>query len=173
MVNLENAFRANAPASDDEMPTGARNCVVRSVRVQEGVVLLKTPEAQFTFPLKGMEGTPLAGARAVAFYEGGIVRSVWVYDPMPTPFTSKIAKVMSTEGRKVKIKFPSRRETIITISSDQEAPSRDSKILCKFSGEYLVSLTAVALDSGGKIADLVFDEQTRNQLQEMVGREAS
>ena len=173
LVNLENAFRANAPASDDEMPTGARNCVVRSVRVQEGVVLLKTPEAQFTFPLKSMEGTPLAGARAVAFYEGGIVRSVWVYDPLPKPFTSQIARVMSAEGRKIKIRFPSRRETVITLSSEQEAPTRDSQILCKFSGEYLVSLTAITLDNGGKIADLVFDEQTRNQLQDMVGREAS
>lgn len=174
LVNLENAFRASAPAShDDEMPTGARNCVVRSVRVQEGVVLLKTPEAQFTFPLKGMEGTPLTGARAVAFYEGDVVRSVWVYDPLPKPFTSQIARVMSAEGRKIKIRFPSRKETVITLSSDQEAPMRDSQILCKFSGEYLVSLTAIALDNGGKIADLVFDEQTRNQLQDVVGREAS
>jgi hypothetical protein len=174
LVNLENAFRETAPVMhDDEMPSNARNCVVRSVRVQEGVVLLKTPDAQFTFPLKNLEGTPVIGAKAVAFYEGGVARSVWIYDPLPKPFVSQVAKVMSTDGRKIKIKFPSRKESIIGLSSDQTLPARKSQILCEFSGEHLVALTSIATDSGGKIADLVFDEQTRNQLKDVVEREAS
>ena len=174
LLSLENLFRENVQATNSgDMPAGAKNCVVRSVRVQEGAVLLKADETQFTIPLRKLEGTPVAGARAVAFYEGGVARSVWVYDPAPEPFYCQVAQVISVEGRKIKIRFPNRKERIIALLSDQEPPAQGGKILCKFSGAHLVSMTSVEIDNGGKIADLLFEEQTINQLKDVGEREAS
>jgi hypothetical protein len=174
LLDFENFIKSNAtPAYNNEMPTGTRQCVVRSVRVQEGIVLLKAGESQFTFPLKLLDGTPEVGSKALAVYEGGVPRHVWIYSPRPHPFNPKFAQVMSVDSNKVKIKFANRRERIVALSPDQAIPPKGSFILGLFSGDFLVSLTSIELDNGGKIADLVFDEQTKIQIKDSVEQEVS
>lgn len=174
LSSLEVALRNISPAVEgDEMPAGAKTCVVRSVRVQEGVVLLKGSDSQFTFPLKSLEGTPQIGSRAIAFFDGGSARAVHVYDPPPKPFEYHVAQVMSCDGHKIKIKFPTRKEVIISLAAGQPSPSRESQILCRFSEGHLISLTAIAQDLGPRIVDLIFEEQTRNQLKQVLDLEAA
>lgn len=157
----------------DALPANVKRCTVRSVRVQEGVALLKVGETQFSFPLKAIGGTPIIGANGVVFYNSGSPTSVWIYDPIPDPLVSRIARVLSTDGRRVKIKFPSRREMVLTLASYSEVPKKGAQVLGSFSGEYLISLVSVGDETGSQIADLIFDEQTKNQLLDVVSEEVS
>jgi len=171
LAAAQDALRFVPVANNESLPGGIRPCVVRSVRVQEGVVLLKADENQFTVPLKLLGGTPLAGAKALALYEGGNFKAVWVYDPQPTPFEEKLAEVVAVDGRKLKIRFSDRRESIVTIASHQEMPMSGSAILARFSGGYLVAMSVVSRGYEMGIADLVFEQQTKLQLEGMTHEE--
>ena len=158
---------------DNLLPPGIRSCVVRAVRVQEGVVLLKSDDTQFTVPLKSLEGTPTLSARALGFHEGGVIKSVWIFDPKPEPFSSKLAVVVATDGRKIKIKFTDRIEQIVQVSAGEEIPNPGTAILAKYAGVHLISLVGVSSDASLRVADIIFDRQTKMQIEEQFSGEAS
>jgi hypothetical protein len=120
-----------------------------------------------------LDGTPVVGAKAIGFHEGSNPPLVWVYGPPPTPFVERLAVAIAVDGSKVKLRFDDRAERVITLVSHQTIPPRNAKILGRFSGEHLVRLSLVGSDGNTRIADLIFEEQTRRQLDEAIDQEAS
>lgn len=151
---------------DDALPSGVKPCVIRAVRLAEGVVLLKSGDQQFTCALKKLGGVPALNARGLSYYEGGVLKSVLVFDPAPKPFTFQLAEVMAVEGRKIKVRYSDRREGLLTLAADQEIPASGVKIIAKLADGFLVDVVPIAIASDSVISDRIFDEQTKRQLDE-------
>lgn len=173
LAAAESQVQASLQMQDPTVINGLKEYVVRSVRIQEGAVLFKADDTQFSYPLKDVGGTPVVGAKAIGFHGGRNTPAVWVYNPPPTPFIERLATAVAVDGRKVKLRFDSRAERLVTVASDQAIPTRNAKILGRFSGEHLVTLSLVSADGSTRIADLVFEEQTKRQLDETIDQEAS
>jgi hypothetical protein len=167
-LNLaEQALKSSAAETDgDVMPNGIRSCVIRAVRPAEGTVLLKSGEQQFSCPLRRLDGVPSLNARGLAYYEGGVLKSVMIFDPAPAPFEFQLADVMAVEGRKIKVRYSDRREGLLTMAADQAVPGVGVRIIAKLATGFLVDILPVAVAGDSVIADMVFDEQTKRQLHE-------
>ena len=166
LAMAEDALRAvPAISSDNQLPIGVRNCVVRSVRASDGAVTLKSGDSQFSVPLAQLGGLPVLNARATGYFEGGILRAAWVFDPLPQPFAMKLATVMAREGRKLKIKFADRRERLVHVAADRDDVAVGGRVLARFAGEYLVDLSVVHQETGDVLADIIYDEQTKKQIE--------
>lgn len=114
LARAEEAMRAvPVVSSTDQFPVGVRSCVVRAIRPGEGVVLLKSGDQQFSVSLKAVGGIPEINARALSFHEGGVLRSVWVFDPAVRPFKVKLATVLGVDARRVKVRFGDRHGVIL------------------------------------------------------------
>jgi hypothetical protein len=169
----EGQLQSSLQIRESTVISGLKEYVVRSVRVQEGTVLFKADDTQFSHPLKELGGTPVVGAKAIGFHGGRNTPTVWVYNPPPAPFVERLATAVAVDGRKVKLRFDSRAERLVTVATDQVIPPRNAKILGRFSGEHLITLSLVSADGSTRIADVIFEEQTRRQLDEMIDQEAS
>lgn len=173
LAAAESQLQASFQAQERTVVTGLKEYVVRSVRVQEGAILLKADDTQFSYPLKALDGTPVVGAKAIGFHGGSDAPLVWIYSPRPTPFIERLAVAVAVDGRKVKLRFDNRSERVVTLTSHQIIPPRNAKILGRFSGEHLVTLVLVGSESGARICDLLFEEQTKRQLDDVIDQEAS
>ena len=165
LVAAEGALRAvPSAAADHQIPVGVKSCVVRSVRPSEGVVHLKSGETQFSFPLKSLGGLPALNSRALSFHEGGVPKSVWAFDPVPEPFASVLVQIIAIDGRRAKIRFPDRREQVVTMAEFGREVSMGEIAVAVFARDQLIDLRAVGSADGSRQSDVVFDEQTRRQL---------
>jgi hypothetical protein len=154
-------------ASDNQLPIGVRNCVVRSVRVSEGLVTLKSGDSQFSVTLAQIGGLPMVNARTAAYFEGGVLRSAWVFDPLPKPFGTKLAQVMAREGRKLKIRFADRSESLVHVAVDRGDVTLGARVLARFAEQQLVDLTVVEAATGVVLADIIYDAQTKRQIESL------
>ena len=166
LARAEDALRSvPSPDGDNQLPVGVRSCVVRGVRPSEGVVMLKTGDAQFSVPLKTLPGIPIINARALSFYEGGVLKSVWVFDPKTDAFSTLLAEVIAVDGRRAKLRFADRREQIVTMAVSEAILTVGTKVVAKFASGYLVDLISIGVDGKSVVADLIFDQQTKRQLE--------
>jgi hypothetical protein len=158
---------------DNQLPVGLRSCVVRGVRPAEGVVMLKTGETQFSVPLKTLTGLPVINARALSFYESGVLQSTWVFDPKPEAFSTLLAEVVAVDGRRVKMRFTDRREQIVTLTVGESQLVVGGTVVAKFAKGHLVDLVSVGVNGKSLIADAIFDQQTKRQLETILNGEAA
>lgn len=159
--------------SDNQLPVGLRSCVVRSVRPAEGVVMLKSGDSQFSVPLKILSGLPVINARALSFYESGVLKSAWVFDPKPEAFSTLLAEVIAVDGRRVKMRFTNRREQIVTLMVGESLLAIGGTVIAKFANGYLIDLVSLGVDSKSLVADSIFDQQTKMQLESIFNGEAA
>lgn len=174
LAAVEHQFKMDAPqAADNQLPSGVRTCVVRTVRVSDGVAVVKVGDSQFSVALKAIGGLPAANARALGHFEGGVIRGLWVFDPVPVPFAVSVATVMAIEGKRVKLRFPNRCERVVPVQAEAAGIKPGTMILARFAGVYMVDMTVTA-DAGAEIAaDIIFDEQTKRQIADMFERGAA
>ena len=166
----EAAMRAvPVPSGDNQMPNGVRSCIIRSIRLSEGTILVKSGDQQFTVALKTMGGLPQLNARALSFHEGGVLKSLWVFDPPLENFTLKFATVLAIDGRKAKLRFDDRYEVIASISEGQSIPALGARMLAKFAGGYLIDVMEIGSFADNLSADKVYDIQTKRQIEEEFG----
>jgi hypothetical protein len=168
LAMAEDALRAVPTSSaDNQLPVGVRSGVVRAVRPSEGNVLIKSGDNQYSVPLKTLGGLPTINARALAFHEGGVLRSVWIFDPKPEPFTTILAEVVAVDGRRAKLRFADRREQIVTLSGKDHGVRVSVSVLATFARGQLIDLAAVTDGDISNVADAVYDKQTKRQLESM------
>ena len=72
---------------------------------------------------------------------------------------------MAREGRKLKIKFADRRERLVHVAADRDDVAVGGRVLARFAGEYLVDLSVVHQETGDVLADIIYDEQTKKQIE--------
>jgi hypothetical protein len=130
-------------------------------------VTLKSGDSQFSVTLAQIGGLPSVNARAAGYFEGGVLRSAWVFDPLPKPFVVKLARVMAREGRKLKIRFSDRRERLVHIAVDREDVTIGMRVMARFAGDHLVDLSVVQTSDGEMVTDLVYDAQTKRQIEKL------
>jgi hypothetical protein len=150
---------------DHQLPTGVRSCVVRGVRPSEGIVMLKAGDGQFSIPMKSLSGIPVLNARALSFHESGVLKSVWVFDPKPQNFSIALAQVIAVDGRRAKLRFGDRREQIVKIGGEETGIFVGGKVVAKFADGYLIDLIAVGADGQSTVGDILFDLQTKRQIE--------
>jgi hypothetical protein len=174
LARAEEQLRA-APGvqGDHQLPVGVRSCVVRGVRVSESVVMFKVGDAQFSVPLKSLSGVPAINARGLSFYESGVLKSVWVFDPKPEAFSTLLAEVVAVDGRRAKLRFRDRREQIVTMAVGESLVAVGTPVIARFAGGFLVDLSSVGLDGKSVAADLIYDQQTKKQLESIFSREVA
>ena len=168
LAMAEDALRS-VPSStgDNQLPVGVKSGVVRAVRPSEGNVLIKSGDNQYTVALKTLGGLPVINARALAFHEGGVLRSVWVFDPKPEPFTMSLAEVIAVDGRRAKLRMSDRREQIVTLTGSDHGITTGGSVLVTLARGQLIELTPVATGDVSGVADSVYDKQTKRQLEIM------
>jgi hypothetical protein len=159
---------APSAASDNQLPHGVRNCIVRSVRPAEGVVTLRSGDSQFSMPLAKIGGVPAVNARAAGYFESGVLRAAWVFDPLPQPFSLKMAEVMARDGSKIKIRFSNRLEVIAHIPADRDEIVVGSRVLARFADRSLLDLVVVHVPTGDITVDILFDIQTKRQIESIL-----
>ena len=168
LAMAEGALRSVPSSSaDNQIPVGVKSCVVRAVRPSEGNVLIKSGDNQYSVPLKSLGGLPTINARALAFHEGGVLRSVWVFDPKPEPFTMLLADVVAIDGRRAKLRFADRREQIVTLTGNDHGIIVGGSVSATFAKGQLIDLVAVTEGELSNVADSMYDKQTKRQLEIM------
>ena len=164
----EEALRSVPSAStDNQLPIGVKYCVVRAVRPSEGNAQIKSGDSQYTVPLKTIGGLPTLNARALVFHEGGVLRSVWVFDPMPEPFSRVLAEVVAVDGQRVKLRFKDRREMIVSLNGNLQAVRVGCGVFATFAKGHLIDWATVHESDQSGVADSVYDKQTKRQLEIM------
>jgi hypothetical protein len=165
--------QATGQGDVEQLPMGVRSCVIRSVRTTEGTIVVKAGDSQFSVSLKLAKGVPVPNARALGFFESGVIRGLWVFDPAPTSFTTAVATVMAVDGKRVKLRFPNREEKIISMHANSQAIKVGHMIVAVFAGSFLVDLNLLDHEGKSEVVERIFDEQTTIQLATMFDRGAA
>ncbi|MCX6123865.1 MAG: hypothetical protein NTV34_03840 [Proteobacteria bacterium] len=149
---------------ENAIPSGVRSCQVRQVKEQENLIHLKADEGQYSFPLSKINGTPTVAGRALAYFEGGIARAVWVFDPLPEPFKYITALVLFADSASIKVRSDDRVERVIAARSADQGIRRGHKIILVFSGATFIDWINFEVDKSDWIAEELYDNQTARQL---------
>lgn len=170
-MSMMEAALKSVPLSqgDQSFPGGVRSGVVRSIRYSEGLVLVKSGDQQFSVPLKTIGGIPQVNARALSFHEGGLLKSVWVFDPVVQPFPVKLATVLAVEGRRIKIRYDDRSEQVIQIAESEGIPMTGTRMLAKFGGGFVIDLVEISGAADEALVDRIYDKQTSRQIEQIRG----
>jgi hypothetical protein len=165
LADADKIIQSQAPQAVDSLFSGGlKPCVVRGVRLTEGVALIKSGEQQFNCALRKMNGLPSLNARGMAYFEGGVLKSVFVFDPEPKTFDIVIVEVMAVEDRKLKVRYADRREAVVTIPLDQALPYRGSKVILYQANGHVIDFQPASYGENSALVDAVYDEQTKNQI---------
>lgn len=151
------------------LPAGMKLCQVRQIKEQDNLVHLKSDAGQYSFPLSQLSGLPTVGARAVALHDGGQIRGLWVFDPLPSPFEVTLATVLAVDGQRMKTRGEDRIERIVEIKSALQEAARGQKIILKIANAVVIDWLPVAVQIHGQIVDQIYDEQTKIQISEADG----
>lgn len=143
------------------IPAGIKICQVRQVKEHENLVHLKSEVGQYTFPLSQLNGIPAVGARAFAVHDGGQVRAVWVFDPLPAEFQYSVAKVLVVDGSRVKVRGQDRANHIVDLTPAMQPPQRGDTLILKIASGSVVDWTQVNTHSFEHVISEVFDQQVR------------
>lgn len=147
-------------SAQSTLPPGVRLSTVRQVKEQDNLVFINGESGQYTFPLSRLNGTPNVGSRALALHEGGVVRSVWVFDPTPRPFQWNLAEVLFSDGGRIKVRTIDRSELVLE-TKDQQAVARGDQILLQTSGDTVIAWHNFVSTRNSEIANQVYEEQTK------------
>ncbi|MCX6119559.1 MAG: hypothetical protein NT027_18635 [Proteobacteria bacterium] len=145
-------------AKEGLIPVGLKQCTVRHVNVSENIVHFKSDQGQFSFPLSKLAGLPIVNARALSNHEGGVVRGVWVFDPVPQPFEFSPSEVLSVDETKVKVRLEDRSERVVSLPLGHKVRRNERLVLKLATGVIIEALPKFEYLKEDPV-DIVFENQ--------------